>query len=131
MISWIVAVLALFVVQCFAAPIIRIVAVDRPLKDRLKFALGPRDEPLPETALSARAGRALKNMFEALPVFAVLALLLLIEGKAAGLGTRGAMVFFLARACYLPAYLSDIDGLRSIVWGIGWVGLGMMLAALF
>jgi len=51
----------------------------------------------------------------------------------AGLGeqaTAGATVFFWARVVSLPMYLLGITYVRSAIWGVGIVGLGMMLLAL-
>jgi uncharacterized MAPEG superfamily protein len=89
--------------------------------------LGPRDHPRPFTVMGARAARALANMQEALPVFLALALLNLILGTAAAMAITGAWVFFIARLLYVPAYLSGIPVLRTLIWVGGWVGLVMLL----
>ena len=70
-------------------------------------------------------------MHEALPVFLALALLNLIVGTAGPLAVNGAIVFLVARILYLPAYLSGIVAVRTLLWTVGWVGLVMMLIPLF
>ncbi|MGH7435682.1 MAG: MAPEG family protein, partial [Polyangiaceae bacterium] len=94
------------------------------------IALGPRDEQPPLSAVAGRAQRALTNMQEALPVFLTLAILHVVLRTPGELPTRGAALFLGSRAVYVPAYLAGIIGLRSTVWAVSWVGLGMMIAAL-
>jgi len=95
----------------------------------MKVGLSNRDR-LPEaTALGGRAERAAANTKENFILFAAVAL----TAQLAGLGeqaTAGAAVFFWARVVYLPVYLLGITYLRSAVWGVGVVGLGMMVLAL-
>jgi uncharacterized MAPEG superfamily protein len=95
----------------------------------MKVGLSNRDH-LPEaTALGARAERAAANTKENFILFVALAL----TAQLAGLGeqaTAGAAVFFWARVAYLPVYLIGITYVRSAVWGVGIMGLAMMLLAL-
>jgi uncharacterized MAPEG superfamily protein len=95
----------------------------------MKVGLSNRDH-LPEaTALGARAERAAANTKENFILFVALAL----TAQLAGLGeqaTAGAAVFFWARLAYLPVYLIGITYVRSAVWGVGIMGLAMMLLAL-
>jgi uncharacterized MAPEG superfamily protein len=44
--------------------------------------------------------------------------------------TLGAQVFFWARLIYLPVYWAGITYVRSLIWGVGTVGLAMMLLAI-
>src|SRR5262245_38670885 len=97
---------------------------------RIAVALGPRDELPPQSRMGGRAERALANMHEALPVFLTLALLNLIAGTAGPLAINGAWVFLAARVLYVPAYLSGVTGVRTLVWIAGWVGLVMLLIPL-
>lgn len=128
MVLIILLVLALFVLQTLLPPGLRyLVGPDAGRK--LWLALGPRDNPPPQTTLGARAERALTNLQEALPVFLALALLNLIVGSAA-LALTGATVFLIARTLYLPAYLAGIQLLRSLIWGAGVAGLVLMVPPL-
>ncbi|MEZ4240539.1 MAG: MAPEG family protein [Myxococcota bacterium] len=125
-IAW---VLALFFVQTLLSPAIRYLHARAGLAGRLRIALGPRDQPPPETPLSARSARALANLQEALPIFLTVALLHVHRGTGAAAAPWGA-AFALARTLYVPAYLSGVPGLRSAVWVSSWIGLGGMIVAL-
>mgnify|MGYP001818982997 FL=1 len=74
--------------------------------------------------------RALRNMMEAMFVFVPLALLAIVSGKDQGLAMTAALTFLGARVAYLPAYMSGIVGVRSLIWGVGAAGLAMMAIAL-
>jgi uncharacterized MAPEG superfamily protein len=97
--------------------------------DGMKVGLSNRDR-LPEaTPLGGRAERAAANTKENFILFAALALTAQLAGLAEQ-ATAGAAIFFWARVIYLPVYLLGITYLRSAIWGVGIVGLGMMLMAL-
>ena len=96
----------------------------------LVIALGPRDVVLEKSVGAQRCGRAQRNMEEALFFFLPLAILLIITGKADGMGLTGALVFVIARAAYLPAYYVGVAGVRTLVWFAGFVGLIMMVLRL-
>ena len=124
------AVLALFVVQTFLPSSIRYLSGGPGTGKRLLTALGPRDEQPQLTHIGERAQRALTNMQEALPVFLSLALLHVFRNAQDLHAIHGAWIFFIARLAYVPAYLSGVVGVRSVVWGISWIGLAIMLALL-
>lgn len=122
-------VLALFVVQTLLPTGLR----EAPAPggpSRAAEALGARDRVRPHTLAGQRALRALANMQEALPVFLGLALLDLIVTPAAPLATTGAWVFFAARLAYVLVYIMGIPVARTLLWGVSWVGLVMMLIPL-
>jgi uncharacterized MAPEG superfamily protein len=129
MVSWILAVLALFVIQSMLPACFRY-ALDKADGVAWRTILGPRDEQPPLPVMGGRAARALGNLQESLPVFLTLALLHVFQKTEAGLAEQGAAIFLVARVLYVPAYLSGIGGVRSLVWSVGWVGLGLMIAAL-
>lgn len=120
---WILAVLALFVLQTFLPSMARAASGE---PEQLAYLRGNRDAEPPHTTYSARMAHALRNMFEALPVFLPLAVLAVATGNTGGWTNTGAMVFFLARLVYVPAYASGIVPLRSATWAIGHAGLVMM-----
>ena len=95
MVLIILLVLALFVLQTLLPACFRYM-VGPDAGSKLWLALGPRDNPPPQTTLGGRAERALANTQEALPVFLALALMNLIVGSAA-LALTGATVFLIAR----------------------------------
>ncbi|RZJ05662.1 MAG: hypothetical protein EOP39_19895 [Rubrivivax sp.] len=97
----------------------------------LMIAFGNRDN-LPEASpFAGRSGRAAANTFENLVFFAALAL----AAHAAGAGANervllGAQVFFWARVIYVPVYYAGIPFLRTGVWAVSIVGLGLMVAGM-
>ena len=112
-------VLALYMVQLF-------------LQETSRFGfdlwgiVGNRDK-LPEMSVVAgRLDRAKNNMREALPIFLALALLALVKGGDTSKVAHAATVFLIARVVYVPAYVSGIPMLRSLVWLVGVASLVMM-----
>ncbi len=92
---------------------------------------GPRDDGRkPTGVLAGRAERALKNLLETYPAFVGLVLALVISGRTGGLGLVGAHLWFWARVLYVALYLAGVPMVRSIVWLVALVGLGLMLTAL-
>ena len=126
---WILAVLALWVVQTILPTQIGLLQ-SKDFAEGAKDHMQGKDNPPEKSMYAARADRARLNMLEALPVFLGVALLLEIKGVSGGLATQGAIVFLVARVLYIPAYMIAIFGLRSLVWIAGWVGLVMMIVAL-
>jgi uncharacterized MAPEG superfamily protein len=88
--------------------------------------MGNRDNPPEMSIVAARLDRAKNNMLEALPFFLALALLALVRLGDTGEATRGALVFLVARVAYVPAYVSGIPVLRSLIWLTANAGLVMM-----
>jgi|SRR5690349_6861396 len=123
-------VLALFVLQTMLPNRFREPTAPRAAGGLKESPLGPRDHSPPLTVMGGRASRALSNMQEALPVFLALALMNLILGTAAAMAITGGWVFFVARLLYVPAYLSGIPVIRTLIWVAGWVGLVMLLIPL-
>jgi uncharacterized MAPEG superfamily protein len=88
--------------------------------------VGNRDN-LPEmSVVAARLDRAKNNMQEALPIFLGLALLALVKSRDTSQVTHAASYFLIARAVYVPAYVSGVPLLRSLVWLAGVASLVMM-----
>ncbi len=88
--------------------------------------MGNRDNPPEMTVIAGRLDRAKNNMLEALPVFLPLAVLALIKGGDTGQVDIAAAIFLIARVVYVPAYVSGIPMLRSLVWLVGVGSLVMM-----
>lgn len=97
----------------------------------MAYGLGARDNPTEMSTAGGRLKRATENLKEALPIFLTLALLAEMKGISGGLMETGALVFVIARILYVPAYVTDIKGMRSLVWTAGLVGLILMVVALF
>src|SRR3974390_107750 len=80
---------------------------------------------------AARAWRANLNFLETFPFFAasVLAVVLIKVNNAHT--AEGAELYFWARVIYLPVYIIGIPYLRTLVWAASFVGLLMVLDALW
>lgn len=88
--------------------------------------MGNRDN-LPELSVVAgRLDHAKNNMLESLPIFLALALLALVKGSDNSEVTRAASIFLIARVVYVPAYVSGIPMLRSLVWLVSVASLAAM-----
>jgi uncharacterized MAPEG superfamily protein len=95
------------------------------------YAASARDGvPGPEGDLLGRAERALKNFLETWPAFIVLSLVAALADPGDGTVFWGAIVYLAARLVYLPLYLFGVFMVRSLVWCVGAVGLGMMFAGI-
>ncbi|MEZ5997427.1 MAG: MAPEG family protein [Hyphomonas sp.] len=117
-------VLALFMVQLFLQETSR-------LGFDIRAITGPRDTLPAPSVIAARLDRAKNNMLEALPFFLGLSMLALASPSGAAAAANGAAVFLVARILYVPAYVSGLPWLRSLIWLGGNAGLLMMAASLF
>ena len=88
--------------------------------------VGNRDNLPEESVVAARLDRAKNNMLEALPIFLALALLALVKGGDTSKMVHAASIFLIARIVYVPAYVSGVPMLRSLVWLVGVASLTMM-----
>jgi uncharacterized MAPEG superfamily protein len=88
--------------------------------------VGNRDKSPAMSVIAGRLDRAKNNMLEALPMFLALALLAVAKGRDTREMTHAASVFLIARVVYVPAYVSGIPMLRSLVWLVGVASLVMM-----
>ncbi len=116
-------VLALYVVQLFLQETAR-------FGFNLWAIMGNRDTPPEMSVVASRLDRAKNNMLEALPLFLALALLALVKSGGTSEAVQGAMIFLFARVAYVPAYVSGIPILRSLIWLVGNAGLLMMALSL-
>ena len=97
-----------------------------------KWNAGPRDEAVPPPGkLAGRLIRAQANLFETLPIFAAAVIMAHIAGKDGAPTALGAHLYFFGRLIYLPLYAFGVAYVRTLVWGVSFVGLLMVLAALF
>jgi uncharacterized MAPEG superfamily protein len=97
-----------------------------------EYKAGPRDETrVLKGVFAGRADRAFRNLLETFPIFAALALALVVTGRNGGLGALGAEVWVVTRILYVPAYLVQIPFARSLVWFASMFALVAMLVRLF
>ena len=98
----------------------------------LKWNASARDgDPPPLTGVAGRADRALRNFLETFPFFAAAVLAVVVTGSGDSVTALGALLYFWARALYVPLYLAGIPYLRSLVWAVSLLGMLMVLWTLF
>lgn len=90
------------------------------------FAGTARDGERIPNKWTGRGNRALRNFLETYAVFIALAVATELSGRSDGLTQWGVQIWFWARWAYLPAYFTDIPFLRSGIWTVSAVGLGML-----
>jgi uncharacterized MAPEG superfamily protein len=91
---------------------------------------GARDEERkPKSPLAGRAARASANFRETYPAFLALIFALALTGEESWLGLCGVLLWFGARLVYIPLYLRGVPYVRSMIWLISMLGMGLMLLA--
>jgi uncharacterized MAPEG superfamily protein len=90
------------------------------------FAWTARDVEPPPNKWVARAEKALRNLLETYAVFVALAVATELSGRSDVLTQWGAHIWFWSRWAYLPLYVFGVPIVRSLVWVVSAVGLGMM-----
>lgn len=109
-------------------------AIPANLELGMGYTLSARDrEPTRQMSdRTARLGRAVNNMFEALILFGIAALVIQTTGQSTPYTALLAWVFLAARIAYIPAYAYGLRPGRSLIWLMGFVATVLMLiAALF
>jgi uncharacterized MAPEG superfamily protein len=86
---------------------------------------------LPEaTPLAGRADRTARNTAENFMLFAAIALVAHVAGATSPRVATGAEIFFWSRLLYIPVYYAGIIYLRTAIWLVSVIGLGMMISAI-
>ncbi|QQP99973.1 MAPEG family protein [Lysobacter enzymogenes] len=86
--------------------------------------------PPPLTGTAARIDRAWRNYLETFPLFAALALAVVVAGRGNDHTALAAQLYFWARLAYVPVYAAGIPYLRSAVWAVSLWGILQLLWAL-
>jgi uncharacterized MAPEG superfamily protein len=93
-----------------------------------KWNVGARDEMLPEPkAITGRTIRAQVNFAETCPIAIVALLGVVVADRTNNLTALGGWIWLGARIAYLPLYAAGVPVVRTFVWTISMVGLGMVL----
>jgi uncharacterized MAPEG superfamily protein len=71
--------------------------------------------------------RAQANFFETFPIVIAAIAILALSGRANAHTALGAWLWLGARVAYLPLYALGVPVVRSIAFGVGFVGIVMML----
>ena len=103
----------------------------RSLETGIAYNASPRDQPGPPVGkLTGRLQRALKNLYETLPLFAAAILIAHAAGREGSLTFYGAWLYLLARIVYVPLYAAGVPYIRSLVWLASFAGLVLVLIAI-
>ena len=92
-------------------------------KIKLIYLFSSRDEDLETSEFFGRANRALKNLFETLPIFIGLVLISIIKEVD---NSSLALLWLISRTIYIPLYIFGVNYLRTAVWAIGLICLIIM-----
>ena len=97
----------------------------------MKWNTGPRDEDMPPLSpMANRLKRAQDNLFETLPLFIGAVLIAHVAGRNSDLTHWGTAIYLVGRVVYVPLYAYGVRHVRSLVWIVSLVGLGMVAAAI-
>lgn len=90
--------------------------------------MGARDESLPPlNPLAGRLARAQANFQETLPIAIVALIGVVVAGRSSEMTMLGAHIWLGARIAYLPVYGLGIPKIRTLIFLVSLVGLGMVL----
>jgi uncharacterized MAPEG superfamily protein len=93
-----------------------------------KWNVGARDEALPAPSpMTGRTMRAQANFEETFPVAIVALIGVVVADRTSGLTALGGWIWLGARVVYLPLYAAGVPVVRTIVFVISMVGLGMVI----
>ena len=93
-----------------------------------KWNVGARDEALPAPSpVTGRTMRAQANFEETFPIAIVALLGVVLADRTSDLTALGGWIWLGARIVYLPLYAAGIPVIRTLVFAVSMVGLGMVL----
>ena len=97
----------------------------------VEWNAGARDEAMPPLdPVPARLERARDNFLETLPIAIIALLGVVVAQRASGSTALGGWIWLGARVIYLPLYGAGVPKVRTLVFLISLVGLGMVLRSL-
>jgi len=85
-----------------------------------------------QSQVSARTGRlirALDNHFEALILFTIAVVVVVLSDKSSAFTQGCAWLYLFSRVLYVPAYALNWVPWRSVIWAIGFTATAAMLVA--
>lgn len=96
-----------------------------------RWTASARDEPVaPLTGAAGRLTRALANFCETFPLFAALALAVVLAGQDGSVSQWGAGLYLAGRVLYLPLYALGVPLVRSLAWNVSAAGILLLAFAL-
>lgn len=98
----------------------------------LPWGAGARDEPAPPLGkVGGRIERAFKNFLETFVFFAAAVLMANAMGRNTPMSALGAEIYFWSRLAYLPVYAAGIPFVRTLLWIVSLIGIGMVMRGIF
>ena len=96
------------------------------------YTAGNRDEEQRATGVAGRLKRAFDNHFDGLILFTIAVVVVVLGNASSPTTETGAWVYLAARVLYVPAYVSGVFLVRSLIWSVGFGATFVMLwVALF
>lgn len=98
----------------------------------LPWAIGARDDGRPALGhFGGRLERAWQNFLETFPFFAAAVLMVHALNVADAMSALGAQLYIWGRLLYVPAYVLNIPFTRTLIWGVSFVGILLVLSTLW
>ena len=96
-----------------------------------RWSAGPRDAPLPPLqGMAGRLARACSNYLETFPLFAASVLAVLVTHSHSAYSRWGVYLYLAGRLAYLPLYAFGVFLVRSLVWNVATIGIGLVCIGL-
>lgn len=86
--------------------------------------------PPPPGVMAGRLQRAQANFLETFPFFAAAVLAVVVADLQGSTSALAVQLYFWARLVYVPLYAFGVPYVRSLVWLVSLVGIGMLLLQL-
>jgi uncharacterized MAPEG superfamily protein len=88
------------------------------------------DKEKPVGVLMQRFNASFSNFLVSYPAFISLVVIIALTNSNSDLTALGAAIWFWARIAHIPAHVSGLPVIRTLVWAISIAGLVMMLHSL-
>ena len=95
------------------------------------YTINTSDDRQPSSGSVARIERALRNYSETFPIFAAVVLAVHVMDRSSLWSEVGAQIYFWGRLAYVPAYVSGLPWVRTIIWLIATSGILLCMVPLF
>jgi len=97
----------------------------------LPTAAGNQHDISPWTGANDRLNRAIRNLIEAITIFAPIAIAVHTLGLSNESSVLGAQIFLVARIIHTVVFVIGIPWVRTTAWTVGVIGIVMLGSALF
>jgi len=96
------------------------------------YTAGNRDTEKRATGVPGRLKRALDNHFEGLILFTIAVVVVVLGDASSPFTETCAWIYLVGRILYVPAYVSGVYLVRTVIWAVSFTATFVMLgAALF